>query len=130
MITRLYTWEVPAPDGEDLMELLDRVSAAADRVTTYNPAVQAVEVALTEETRTFSVTVTFTGRDQWWIKKRVVYAIGAVVSLSKLPRGSAKLVAVERMPDARSTRQRASDGRHNPIPDDADISHEDLGLTL
>ena len=126
MITRLYTWEVPVPEGDEPVEVLDRVSAAADRVSTYNPAVEGVEVALVEKTRTFSITVTFTGRDQWWIKKRIVYAIGAVVSLSKLPRGSAKLVAVERPPDARSTRQRASDGRHNPIGEDEDIDHSDM----
>lgn len=125
MITRLYTWEVPVPDGEDRLVVLDRVAAAADRVSTYNPEVDGVEVSLDGALR---VTVTFTGRDQWWIKKRIVYAIGAVLTLSGLPRGSAKLVGLERPPDARSTRQRASDGRHNPIPDDQDIDHSDMGL--
>lgn len=125
MITRLYTWEVPIPDGEESLTVLDRVAAAADRVSTYNPEVDGVEVSLDGVLR---VTVTFTGRDQWWIKKRVVYAIGAVLTLSELPRGSAKLVSVERPPDARSTRQRASDGRHNPIPEDQDIDHSDMGL--
>lgn len=128
MITRLYTWEVPVPLGASVMRTLDKVAAAADRVSTYNPEVDGVEVALADQT--LRITVTFSGRDQWWIKKRVVFAIGAVLSLSGLPRGSAKLVALERLPDARSTRQRASDGRHNPIPDDADIDHEDLGLTV
>lgn len=112
------------------MEVLDRAAVAADRVSTFNPAVNGVEVALSEETGTFRVTVEFSGRDQWWIKKRVVYAIGAVLSLSGLPRGSAKLVALERPEDRRSTRQRASDGRHNPIPEDQDIDHEDLGLEI
>lgn len=125
MITRLYTWEVPVPDGEESLAVLDRVAAAADRVSTYNPEVSGVEVSLDGALR---VTVTFTGRDQWWIKKRIVYAIGAVLTLSGLPRGSAKLVGLERPPDARSTRQRASDGRHNPIPDDQDIDHSDMGL--
>lgn len=125
MITRLYTWEVPIPDGEESLTVLDRVAAAADRVSTYNPEVDGVEVSLDGVLR---VTVAFTGRDQWWIKKRVVYAIGAVLTLSELPRGSAKLVSVERPPDARSTRQRASDGRHNPIPEDQDIDHSDMGL--
>lgn len=110
------------------MRTLDRVAAAADRVSTYNPAVDGIEVALTGGV--LRVTVRFTGRDQWWIKKRVVYAIGAVLTLSKLPRDAAKLVAVERLPDPRSTRQRASDGRHNPIPDDADIDHSDMGLEI
>lgn len=129
MITRLYTWEVPIPLGEQTMRVLDRVAASADRVSTYNPEVEGVEVALVEG-NTIRVTVTFTGRDQWWIKKRIVYAIGAVLTLSELPRGSAKLVAVDRPPDTRSTRQRASDGRHNPIPEDQDIDHSDMGLEM
>ena len=116
------------PAGEDPLAVLDRVSASADRVSTFNPEVNGVEVALIEQT--LRITVTFSGRDQWWIKKRVVFAIGAVISLSKLPRGSARLVALERPEDRRSTRPRASDGRHNPIPDDVDISHEDLGLAV
>lgn len=127
MITRLYTWEVPVPLGEQKMRTLDRVAAAADRVSTHNPEVGGIEVSM-NDAGVMRVTVTFTGRDQWWIKKRIVYAIGAVLTLSDLPRGSAKLVAVERPPDARSTRQRASDGRHNPIPDDQDIDHSDMGL--
>lgn len=109
------------------MAVLDRVAASADRVSTYNPEVQGVEVSM-DEAGIMRITVEFTGRDQWWIKKRVVYAIGAVLTLSKLPRGSARLVAVGRPPDGRSTRQRASDGRHNPIPEDQDIDHSDLGL--
>jgi hypothetical protein len=127
VITRLYTWEVPVPDGAPATETLDKVAVAADRVATYNPECDGVEVALTEGGK-LRITVTFTGRDQWWIKKRIVYAIGAVLTLSGLPRGSATLIGLERPPDARSTRQRASDGRHNPIPDDQDISHEDMGL--
>lgn len=126
MITRLYTWEVPVPADEDALEALDRLSVAADRVSTYNPEVNGVEVALVDGK--FRITISFSGRDQWWIKKRIVYAIGAVLTLSKLPRGSAALVALERPTDARSTRLRASDGRHNPIPEDADIDHSDLGL--
>lgn len=127
MITRLYTWEVPVPSEEVALEVLDRVAASADRVSTYNPEVQGIEVSM-NDAGVLRVTVTFTGRDQWWIKKRIVYAIGAVLTLSKLPRGSAKLVAVQREPDARSTRQRASDGRHNPIPEDQNIDHSDMGL--
>ena len=128
MITRLYTWEVPIPLGESVMRTLDRVAANADRVSQYNPEVDGVEVALVDQT--LRITVTFSGRDQWWIKKRVVYAIGAVLSLSKLPRGSATLVALERPEDRRSTRPRASDGRSNPLPDDVDIDHSDLGLEV
>lgn len=130
MITRLYTWEVPVPLGESKMRTLDRVIGTADRVSTHNPEVDGVEVSMDVATGMLRITVTFSGRDQWWIKKRVVYAIGAILSLSRLPRGSARLVAVERPEDRRSTRPRASDGRHNPIPDDADIDHSDLGLTL
>jgi hypothetical protein len=128
MITRLYTWEVRPPEGEDPIEVLDRVGAAADRVSTYNPEVDGIEVALDEAKGIIRVTVTFSGRDQWWIKKRIVYAIGAVLSLSGLRGAPTTLVALERPGDRRSTRQRASDGRSNPIPDDQDIDHSDLGL--
>lgn len=128
MITRFYTWEVQVPLGASRMRTLDRAIAAAERVEKFNPEVNSVEVDLAD--KILRITVSFSGRDQWWIKKRVVFAIGAILSLSGLRGAPVNLVALERPEDRRSTRQRASDGRHNPIPDDVDIDHSDLGLEI
>lgn len=127
MIHRLYTWEVVVPADRTPEEVLEAAERAAGRVTQYNPNVEASEVSLTTE-GALSVTVHFTGRDQWWIKKKVPYAILGVLAQSELPVGNAQLVAVNRPDDQRSVRQRASDGRHTPLPDDADIDHSDMGL--
>lgn len=126
MISRLYTWEVALPPGRDLNDALEAAQRAAERVTRYNPQVLGTEVYSVDEE--LSITVHFSGRDQWWIKKRVVYAIGAILAQSKIDRRLARLVSVARPEDRRSTRERASDGRHNPLPEHVDIDHTDMGL--
>lgn len=126
MISRFYTWEVALPTGRDLNDALEAAQRAAGRVSQFNPHVLEADVYGVDDS--LVIKVHFTGRDQWWIKKRVVYAIGAILAQSKIDRRLASLVAVARPEDHRSTRQRASDGRHNLLPDDADIDHSDMGL--
>lgn len=127
MIHRLYTWEVSVPADRTPESVLEAAEKAAGRVTQYNPNVEASEVSLTAE-GALSVTVHFTGHDQWWIKKKIPYAIMGILAQSELPIGNAQLVAVNRPEDQRSTRDRASDGRHSPLPDHVDIDHSDMGL--
>lgn len=129
MIHRLYTWEVTLPADLDPGQVLQAAQEAAERVTTYNPNVEASEVSLTAH-GALRVTVHFTGRDQWWIKKRVVYTIVPILARAHVPRANAKLVAVDRLEDRRSTRERASDGRSNPLPEHVDIDHSDMGLEM
>lgn len=126
MISRFYTWQVSLPTGRALNDALEAAGRAAGRVAQFNPHVLSAEVYGVDDD--LMIKVHFTGRDQWWIKKRVVYAIGAILAQSKIDRRLATLVAVARPEDRRSTRPRASDGRHNPLPDDMDIDHTDLGL--
>ncbi len=128
MISRLYTWRVPIPADRDPAEVLERSQAALARVVTYNANVLADQssVVYDEIDHSLFVTIHFQGRDQWWIKKSVPYAIGGVLAQSKLSFGDTKLLRLTRPEDSRVTRQRASDGRHNPIPDDQDIDHSDM----
>lgn len=125
MITRLYTWRLDVTDTDD-KATLRLVERAGSRVARFNPNVEYVDVDPADDG--IRVTVAFSGRDQWWIKRNVVFAIMGVLSMSKLTPDCASLIAVDRPTDKRSTRQRASDGRHNPIPDDQDIDHSDMGL--
>lgn len=126
MISRLYTWEVPLPAGRDPGEALKGADAGARRVVRFNPNVSAAHAVFDQVASSLTITIDFQGRDQWWIKKWIPYAIGAILSAAKLPHAGAKLVRLERPEDSRSTRQRASDGRHNPIPEDQDICHADM----
>lgn len=126
---RLYTWEVTPPADREPEDTLEGLQKAATRVATYNPQVEGSEVTLTPE-GAIEVTIHFTGRDQWWIKRRVVYAITPILIQSKVPPSHARLVRVERPQDRRASRDRASDGRHNPLPEDQDIDHSDMGLVI
>lgn len=127
MIHRLYTWEVVVPADRTPEGVLEAAQEAAGRVAQYNPNVEDTEVSLTAE-GALKATVHYTGRDQWWIKKKVVFAIMGILVQSDIPLSNAKLIAVGRPEDQRSKRERASDGRHNPLPDDVDIDHRDMGL--
>lgn len=127
MIHRLYTWEVALPADRTPETVLRAAETAAGRVAEFNPNVESTEVSLTAE-GALSVTVHFTGHDQWWIKKKIPYAIMGILAQSELPVGNAQLVEIARPNDRRSVRDRASDGRHNPLPDDVDIDHSDMGL--
>ena len=128
MIHRLYTWSVLVPADRTPESVFQAAQEAAGRVTQYNPNVEDTEVILTAE-GSLEVTVHFTGRDQWWIKKKIVYAIMGILAQSEIGLDQATLIRVDRPTDQRSKRERASDGRHNPLPDDVDIDHRDMGLT-
>lgn len=129
MIHRLYTWEVTLPVDREPEAALQVAQEAAVRVAQYNPNVEDTEVSLTAE-GALRATVHFTGRDQWWIKRKIVYAIMGILAQAEIPLGNAHLVAIDRPTDQRSKRERASDGRHNPLPDHVDIDHSDMGLAI
>lgn len=129
MIHRLYTWEVLVPDGRTPEAVLEAAQVAAERVAQFNPNVEGTEVSLTAE-GTLKATVHFTGHDQWWIKKKIVFAIMGILAQSEIPLNNASLVAIDRPDDQRSKRDRASDGRHSPLPDHVDIDHRDMGLAI
>jgi len=128
VIRRIYLWEVAVPPDRELNEALGAAQRAAQRVERFNPNVEAASVYAVDDK--IAVEVEFTGHDQWWIKRKVVYAIAAVLAQSHIGREHARLVDVRRPPDPRSTRPRASDGRHSPLPDHIDIDHSDMGLVL
>ena len=129
MISRIYRWRVPVPAGRTTEDALLAASAAAERVSRFNPNVETAEV-YADPDGDLRVSVQFAGRDQWWIKKKVVFAIGGILAQSKIPVRSARLEAIDRLADRRSVRERASDGRSNPLPEDVDIDHSDMGLEI
>lgn len=124
LMSRVYVWEVDLSGLQDDLTAMEKASASADRVTRYNPTV--LGAAVIPGDRSMTVKVHIQGRDQWWIKKVAPNAIVAILAQSRIPFASAKLVDVNRTEDLRSTRPRASDGRHNPIPEDQDIDHCDM----
>lgn len=124
LMSRIYTWEVVIPASTDHLEAVSRAQEAAERVTRYNPHVLGAAAMPTDAGMV--VKIHFQGRDQWWIKKMIVHPIVAVLAQARIPFNAAKLISLGPPEDLRSTRKRASDGRHNPIPEDQDIDHCDM----
>lgn len=125
MIFRVYVYRVPVPDdGRSRHAVTMDIKAAADRVAQFNPMVTGVEVERVGSE--LEVSVHLCGRDQWWVKKQAMFAVTPFMTLAKLSRSEARLVAVERLEDRRSTRERASDGRSNPLAHDVMVDHEEL----
>jgi hypothetical protein len=102
------------------------MTLAGEKLAKHNKNVVKVETARDGED--MLLRVTFTGHDQWWIKKKIIYPVAGILTKCGLKVKDVKLDAVDRPPDPRSTRPRASDGRSTPLDPDAMISHADMGL--
>lgn len=122
MIERTYTYRFAYPT--DGAKFTATMADAADMLQRYNKWVKGVD--MTRDGDDVLLKLTMQGHDQWWIKKRVIHPIGALLTRCGIKLKDAKLVAVERPQDLRSTRERASDGRSTPLAPDVMIEHEDL----
>lgn len=122
MIVRTYTYRFAYPsDGAKFTATMDK---AADMLTKHNKWVLGVNM-ITEGDDVLLM-LTMQGHDQWWIKKRVIYPIGALLTRCGIKLKDARLVAVDKPGDLRVTRQRASDGRSNPLAEDVMVDHSDM----
>jgi hypothetical protein len=122
MIVRTYTYRFAYPsDGAKFTETMDK---AADMLVRANQYVVSVDMVRQDDDVLLKLTMK--GHDQWWIKKRIIHPIGALLSRCGIRLKDARLVAVDRPEDRRVTRPRASDGRSKPLDDDVMIDHENL----
>lgn len=121
-VTRIYTYRFSPPS--DGLTLATAIYAAGQLVVQHNKHVEKVDTVMDGEDMLIRMTVK--GHDQWWIKKNIVYPLAGILTKCKIPVKEVKLVAVDRPPDTRSTRPRASDGRSRPLHPDEMIEHEEL----
>lgn len=125
MIARTYTYRFPYPtDAAKFTETMDK---AADMLTKHNKWVLAVDMV--REDDDVLLHLTMQGHDQWWIKKRVIHPIGALLTRCGIKLKDARLVAVDKPGDLRVTRERASDGRSNALHEDVMVDHADMMST-
>lgn len=120
-VTRIYTYRFSPPN--DALTLATAVYQAGQLVVRHNKHVEKVDTVMDGEDMLIRMTVK--GHDQWWIKKNIVYPLAGILTKCKIPVKEVKLVAVDKPPDTRSTRPRASDGRSTPDPEKM-IEHEQL----
>lgn len=120
-VTRVYTYRIAKPDNA--LQLADGLVQAGALIHKHNRWVEEVRVSADGED--VLIRLTMRGHDQWWIKKRVIYPVAALLTKTGLTLKDARLEAVDRLPDPRSTRPRASDGRSTPDPDKM-IDHSDM----
>lgn len=125
-VLRTYTYIIERCD--DPMKLTDGLVKAGELVHKHNKWVEDVAVRFDPESHDITIKLTMKGHDQWWIKKRVIYPLAALLTKTGLTLKDARLAAVDRPGDLRSTRLRASDGRSNPLPEDEMVDHADMGL--
>ena len=123
-VTRIYTYRFTPPG--DALQLATAMTMAGQKLAQHNKNVVKVDTARDGED--MLLRVTFTGHDQWWIKKKIIYPVASILTKCGLKVKDVKLDAVDRPPDPRSTRPRASDGRSTPPHPDEMISHADMGL--
>jgi hypothetical protein len=121
-VTRIYVYRFTPPS--DPLTLATAIHAAAQVLVKHNKHVEKVDTAREGEDMLLRVTVK--GHDQWWIKKHVVYPVAGLMAKVGIKVKTLTLVAVERPPDSRSTRPRASDGRSRPLHPDEMIPHEGI----
>lgn len=122
MIVRTYTYRFAYP--ADAAKFTATMDQAADMLVKANKYVMAVDMR--REAGDVLLELTMQGHDQWWIKKRVIHPIGALLTRCGIKLKDARLIAVDRPADLRSTRPRASDGRSTPLAPDIMIDHADM----
>lgn len=122
MIVRTYTYRFPYPT--DAAKFTDTMDKAADMMVKFNKYV--VDVDMERDEDDVILRLTMQGHDQWWIKKRIIHPIGALLTRCGVKLKDARLVAVDRPGDRRVSRPRASDGRSTPLEADVMIDHSDM----
>lgn len=121
-VVRIYTYRFTPPG--DALTLATAMTAAGQKLAQHNKNVIKVETG--RDGDDMLLKVTFKGHDQWWIKKKIIYPVAGILTKCGLKVKDVKLDAVDKPPDTRSTRPRASDGRSTPLDPDEMIEHEEL----
>jgi hypothetical protein len=121
-VVRIYTYRISPPS--DPLTLAVGMQQAGELIHKHNKHVEAVTIQ--HDGGDIILKLTMKGHDQWWIKKKVIYPLAALLTKTGIQLKDARLESVDRPPDPRSTRPRASDGRSAPLPPDAMIDHSDV----
>lgn len=121
-VTRVYVYRF-TPPGDPLV-LATAMTKAGESVVKHHKHVEKVDTVA--EGGDMLLRMTVKGHDQWWIKKNVVYPVAGILTKCGIKVKDVKLIAVEKPPDTRSTRPRASDGRSKPLDADEMIDHSDM----
>lgn len=119
-VTRIYTYRFTPPS--DAITLATAIYEAGQRMVKFNKYVQKVET--TQDGEDMLLHVTVKGRDQWWIKKQVIYPVVGIFTRVGIKVKEVRLDSVAAPPDARKTRARASDGKSAPLDPDQMIEHD------
>lgn len=120
--TRIYTYRCQVP--EDPLKLAVAMEQTAALIHKHNKWVEEIKVM--PDDGDMVIKLTMKGQDQWWIKKRVIYPLAALLTKTGIQLKDARLESVGRPEDPRSTRPRASDGRSKPPHPDEMIDHSDM----
>lgn len=121
-VTRIYTYRFTPPS--DALTLATAIHAVGEKLCKFNKNVIKVDTA--RDGDDMLLKIWFTGHDQWWIKKKIVYPVAGIMTKVGIKVKDVRLDAVDRPPDPRSTRPRASDGRSKPLDEDEMIDHSDM----
>lgn len=122
-VSRIYTYRLAVP--EDQLSMMAAMESMIVLLKKHNKFVQDVTVSIIKADDEVEIVLRMHGHDQWLIKKKVIYPLAALLTKAGMKLRDARLTAVDKPPDSRSTRERASDGRSNPDPDRM-IEHENL----
>ena len=118
--TRIYTYRIAPPD--EPLKLVVAMQQTAELIHKH----YKVYLDPGDYGGDMIIKLTMKGQDQWWIKKRVIYPLAALLTKTGIQLKDARLESVDRPEDPRSTRPRASDGRSKPLHPDEMIDHSDM----
>lgn len=119
---RTYTYRFAIPG--DPMELMEALGKAGEMLTKHHKSVTSV--VMQHDDVDMFIKLTLKGHDQWWIKKKVVYPLAAMLAKAGIKLKDARLVSVERPSKDGKTRVLTSDGSLNRIGEDGMIDHSDM----
>lgn len=123
-VVRVYVYRLKPP--KDALTLATGIHAAGQLITKHNKNVLKVDTIPDTDGVHMLMRLTVQGHDQWWIKKNIIYPVVGILTKVGIKVKDVNLHAVEKPPDTRSTRPRASDGRSTPVDADFMINHEDV----
>jgi len=124
-VTRIYTYTFTPPG--DPLQLATAITMAGEFVMKHNKHVLKVDTI--HQGPDMLIRMTVHGHDQWWIKKNIVYPLAGILTKVGIKVRDVRLLEVDKPPDPRATRPRASDGSSTPDPDKMIHHDEHLGFT-
>lgn len=113
-MTRIYTYQVERPDDPLVMAVAMR--EAAEHIHKHNKYVEKVEIAHPED-GSLIIRLTMISKDQWLIKKRVIYPLANLLVKAGLTLKDARLLAVDK---PQHHKQAWSEAYHNAQPIEVD----------